>query len=72
MSDQTAELKELVQQIIDAVAAKQLQLAVEKHADASDLIDDLIDHAEDDDLLVELSKYQILLNHLHQKIYNGE
>jgi len=70
MAEAFDELKTEVQQIIDLIAAKQFQQAVEKHADASDLLDDLIDHAEDDDTLVELSHYQVLLNHLHQKIHN--
>lgn len=66
------DLKTEVQQIIDLIAAKKFQQAIEKHADASDLLDDLIDHADDDDTVVELSRYQILLNHLHQKIHNTQ
>lgn len=70
MADEFDQLKQEVQQVIDLAAAKQYQQALEKLADASDLLDDLIDHADDDDNLVELSKYQVLLNHLQQKIHN--
>ncbi len=69
MDTKIDDLKKKVQQIIDFIAAKQFQLAIEKHADASDLLDELIDHTDDDDTLIELSQYQVLLNHLHQKIH---
>ena len=70
MANELDQLKTEVQQIIDCIAAKQFRQAIAKHADASDLLDNLIDHTEDDEQLVELSKYQILLNHLHEKIHN--
>jgi hypothetical protein len=70
MENKIEVLKQEIQQIIDLMAAKQIQLAIEKHADASDFLDELIDHADDDETVIELSKYQVLLNHLHQKIHN--
>ena len=70
MEDQFEQLKAETQQIIDLIAAKQYQEAIEKHSDASEFLDELIDHAGDDADLVELSKYQVLLNHLQQKIHN--
>ena len=71
MTDKFDQLKNEVQQVIDLVAAKQYRKAIEKLADTSNLLDDLIDHADDDENLVELSKYQVLLNHLQQKIHNA-
>lgn len=70
MENKIEVLKQEIQQIIDLMAAKQIQRAIEKHADASDFLDELIDHADDDETVIELSKYQVLLNHLHQKIHN--
>ena len=70
MNNQLEQLKQEVQQIIDLVAAKQYHQAIEKLSDSSNLLDDLIDHADDDGDLIELSKYQVLLNHLQQKIHN--
>jgi CRISPR/Cas system CSM-associated protein Csm2 small subunit len=70
MENKIEVLKQEIQQVIDLMAAKQIQRAIEKHADASDFLDELIDHADDDETVIELSKYQVLLNHLHQKIHN--
>ncbi len=64
------ELQITVQQVIDLIAAKDLKAANNKLADASELLDELLDHAEEDEQLIEVSKYQVLLNQLHQKI-NG-
>ncbi|KGO87909.1 hypothetical protein [Flavobacterium suncheonense] len=64
------ELQITVQQVIDLIAAKDLKAANNKLVDASELLDELLDHAEEDEQLIEVSKYQVLLNQLHQKI-NG-
>lgn len=64
------ELQITVQQVIDLIAAKDLKAANNKLTDASELLDELLDHAEEDEQLIEVSKYQVLLNQLHQKI-NG-
>jgi hypothetical protein len=71
MTDQFDQLKQLTQQVIDLIATKQYQQAIEKQGHASELLDELIDHADDDTDLVELSRYQVLLNHLQQKIHNS-
>jgi hypothetical protein len=34
----------------------------------SEKLDDLLDHSEEDEDLMEISKYQVLLNHLFKKI----
>ncbi|CAM3760711.1 hypothetical protein FSS13T_15590 [Flavobacterium saliperosum S13] len=64
------ELQITVQQVIDLLAAKDTKGANNKLTDASELLDELLDHAEEDDDLIEISRYQVLLNQLHQKI-NG-
>lgn len=62
------ELQITVQQIIDLIAAKDLKAANNKLVDASEILDELLDHAEEDEQLIEISKYQVLLNQLHQKL----
>lgn len=64
------ELQITVQQVIDLLAAKNTKEANNKLVDASELLDELLDHAEEDEDLIEISRYQVLLNQLHQKI-NG-
>lgn len=67
-------LKNNVQKIIDLIASKNAIEANSKLADVSEQLDDILDHSDDDDDLRELSKYQVLLNQLHQKIIalNGQ
>ncbi|MBP4138657.1 hypothetical protein [Flavobacterium geliluteum] len=65
------DLKVSVQEIIDLIAAKNNREANNKLLEVSDTLDDLLDHAEEDDDLREISRYQVLLNQLHVKI-NGE
>jgi F0F1-type ATP synthase membrane subunit b/b' len=62
-------LRSAVQEIIDLVAAKRYQEAIEKHASTNEELDEMIDHSDDDADLRELSRYQVLLNRLHEKIY---
>lgn len=65
-------LKYNVQEIIDLIAQHQNEEANVKLADVSELIDELIDNAESDEDLIEISRYQVMLNHLHQKINAAE
>lgn len=65
------ELQITVQHAIDALAANDLKEANNRLTDASEILDELLDHAEEDDHLIEISRYQVLLNQLFQKI-NGE
>ena len=62
------ELQITVQNVIDLLAAKDTKGANNALTDASELLDELLDHAEEDDDLIEISRYQVLLNQLHQKI----
>lgn len=62
------ELKKDVQEIIDLIAGKQNREANNKLREVSETLDELLDHAEEDEELLEISRYQVLLNQLHQKI----
>lgn len=62
------ELKKSVQEIIDLIAQKDLKEANNKLTSVSEVLDELLDHAEEDEELIEISRYQVLLNQLFQKI----
>lgn len=62
------ELKNSVQEVIDLIAANDTKEANNKLTAVSEILDELLDHAEEDDELIEISRYQVLLNQLHQKI----
>lgn len=62
------ELKKEVQEIIDLIASGQTDEANYKLADANELLDELLDHLEQDKDLIEITRYQVLLNQLRQKI----
>ena len=65
------DLKASVQGIIDLIAAKQDREANNKLLEVNETLDEMLDHAEEDEDLREISRYQVLLNQLHVKI-NGE
>jgi hypothetical protein len=65
---QFEELKNGVQEIIDLIAAKDHKAANNKLLDVSIKLDDFLDHTDEDEDLREISKYQVLLNQLFQKI----
>ena len=65
------DLKVRVQEIIDLIAAKENREANNKLLEVSDTLDEMLDHAEEDEELRDISRYQVLLNQLHVKI-NGE
>ncbi|MFC6095326.1 hypothetical protein ACFPVY_01595 [Flavobacterium qiangtangense] len=62
------ELKKNVQEIIELIAEKNMRDANNKLTVVSETLDELLDHAEEDDELLEISRYQVLLNQLYQKI----
>ena len=64
-------LKKDVQEVIDLISEKKYQDAIEKLSDAGDLLDELLDHSADDDDLIEISRYQVLLNKKKKKIHSG-
>ena len=61
-------LKPEVQKIIDLIAAKNGKEANNKLVEISQQLDDFLDFSDDDADLIEISRYQVLLNQLHQKI----
>jgi hypothetical protein len=72
--DKYVVLKNDVQQIIDFIAAKNGKEATNKLVKVSEQLDEILDFSDDDDDLIEISKYQVLLNQLQQKIIalNGQ
>lgn len=62
------ELKNGVQEIIDFIANKNTKDATNKLVEVSEELDELLDHTDEDEELIEISKYQVLLNQLQQKI----
>ncbi len=62
------ELKKGVQEIIDLIAAKDNKSANNKLLEVSEQLDEFLDHTDQDEDLIEISKYQVLLNQLFQKI----
>lgn len=61
-------LKKEVQHIIDLMAGQQFKEANSKLIEASDYLDELLDFSKTDEDLIEISKYQVLLNQLQVKI----
>jgi hypothetical protein len=61
-------LQKEVQKIIDLIAAKNGKEANNKLVEISQQLDDFLDFSDDDADLIEISRYQVLLNQLHQKI----
>jgi hypothetical protein len=61
-------LQQEAQKIIDLIAAKNGKEANNKLVEISQQLDDFLDFSDDDADLIEISKYQVLLNQLHQKI----
>lgn len=61
-------LRSQVQEVIDLMAKKEFIEANYKLLDAGELLDEILDFSEQDDDLIEISKYQVLLNQLGQKI----
>lgn len=62
------DLKKGVQEIIDLIADRNAKEANNKLVEVSEVLDELLDYSEDDQDLIEISKYQVLLNQLHQSI----
>jgi CRISPR/Cas system CSM-associated protein Csm2 small subunit len=71
MSNKFETLKASVQEIIDLIAAENNREANNKLLEVSEILDEMIDFAEEDEEVREISRYQVLLNQLHVKI-NGE
>lgn len=67
-NDKYSSLKTDVQEIIDLIAAKNAKDANNKLVEVSELLDEMLDTSDEDEDLIEISKYQVLLNQLYQRI----
>jgi len=67
-NDKFIALKNSVQEIIDLIGNKQIKEANNKLVEVSDLLDELLDFSDEDEDLMKISHYQVVLNKLHQKL----
>ncbi|GEC71494.1 hypothetical protein SAMN05443543_106189 [Flavobacterium flevense] len=67
-NDKYNSLKTDVQEIIDLIASKNAKEANNKLVEVSELLDEMLDTSDEDEDLIEISKYQVLLNQLYQRI----
>ena len=65
-------IKKDIQSIIDHMAIKNFSEASLQLVQVSDVLDEMIDGTEDEVVLREISKYQVLLNHLQIKMSTKE
>lgn len=72
MEDIFSEIKKDIQLIIDNMAIKNFSEASIKLIEVSDDLDDMMDATDDEIVLREISKYQVLLNHLQIKMSTKE
>jgi len=63
-------LQSNVQEIIDLIDKKEISEANFKLSVASELLDEILDNCDADADLIELSRFQVLLNQLFLKINN--
>ena len=68
MEDRFSEIKKDIQLIIDNMAIKNFSEASIKLIEVSDDLDVMLDSTDDEAILREISKYQVLLNHLQIKM----
>ena len=72
MEDKFSEIKKDIQLIIDNMAIKNFSEASIKLIEVSDDLDDMMDVTDDEIVFREISKYQVLLNHLQIKMSTKE
>ena len=72
METQFDEIKKDIQLIIDNMAIKNFSEARILLIEVSDVLDEMIDSTDDEVVLREISKYQVLLNHLLIKMSTKE
>lgn len=68
MKQKIIEIQLQTQIIIDLIVQKNANEAQQKLVEVHEQLDELIDFSDDGDDLIELSRFQVLLNHLQQKI----
>ena len=67
MPQNLTNIQEQIQTIIDLIAQKNSSQASIELVEANEKLDELIDFSDDGNDLMELSRFQVLLNHLQQK-----
>ena len=72
MEDRFSEIKKDIQLIIDNMAINNFSEASIKLIEVSDDLDEMIDATDDEVVMREISKYQVLLNHLQIKMSTKE
>lgn len=72
MNTDIVNLHKNMQSIIDCIAKKELKTANSKLETITNQIETLLDTTTDDELLIEISKYQIMATHLVQKLNKSE
>ena len=72
IEDRFSEIKNDIQLIIDNMAINNFSEASIKLIEVSDDLDDMMDATDDEIVLREISKYQVLLNHLQIKMSTKE
>ena len=72
MENRLTKKKKDIQLIIDNMAIKNFSEASIKLIEVSDDLDDMMDATDDEIVLREISKYQVLLNHLQIKMSTKE
>ena len=72
MEDKFSEIKNDIQLIIDYIAMNNFSEASIKLIEVSDDLDDMLDETDDEVVMREISKYQVLLNHLQIKMSTKE
>ena len=65
-------IKKDIQFIIDHMVIKNFSEASLQLVQVSDVLDEMLDTSEDEVVLREISKYQVLLNHLQMKMSTSE
>lgn len=72
MEDQFIAIKKEIQLIIDNMAMKHFSQASIKLIEVIDMLDEMLDATDNEVVLREISKYQVLLNHLQIKMSTKE
>jgi glycyl-tRNA synthetase beta subunit len=65
-------LHSAIQEVIDAIASKEFRKASLKLEKVNNTIETYLDTTLDDEILVELSKYLVLAQHLQNKLNESE
>lgn len=66
------QLKRNIQSVIDLLAIRKLKEANIRLKSIQEHVEVILDTTSDDLILVEVSKYQVLVQHLQQKIFQSE